>query len=130
MHHQDLRRFVRFSTVGFGTFLLDLGLLGLLVRAGVHYLPAAAAAFLAAVSLHYIISRHIVFPGTTRGVRAGYGIFLGIAVGSLLLITGSLAVLVGMLGLPLLSSRVLIAAVAGVWNFLMNAHVNFRITGV
>lgn len=68
--HVDKRgalRFFRYSTVGVGTFVLDLMLLFLLIdKMGFHPVPSSGLAFFVAVSLNYVISRRLVFVKTVR----------------------------------------------------------------
>lgn len=124
-------RFVSYSLIGAGTFVFDLLLLYIFTDLLlINYLVAVGIAFLIAVSLNYQLSRRFVFKGTTRGHTTGYLYFIIIALLGLLLVTGSMYVLVEMVGLFYLFARVLIAIVTGVWNYLMNLFFNFKVAGV
>jgi len=125
------RRFFRYSLVGGSTFLLDLALLFLLIDClQIDYLRAAGVAFLVAVSINYVVSRTFVFPGTTRTLKQGYFNFIGIALLGLGLVVGGMFVVVEKLGVSYLVARILIAAVTGFWNYLMNLFVNFKVVGL
>lgn len=123
-------RFAKYSAVGGATFGLDLALLFALIEfAGMDYVLAAGIGFLVGVSLNYFLARQFVFRGTARGLRAGYLYFLAIAGMGLVLVTGSMFVAVGMLGLPYLLARVGIAGLVGIWNYLANLYFNFQMAG-
>jgi len=123
-------RFAKSTSVGVSTFLFDLVLLFVLTDFfGMNYVIAAGLAFLVAVTLNYFISRRFVFKGTERSVHHGYLFFLGIVGTGLVFITGLMYVLVDVVGLPMLPSRILIAGVVGIWNYLMNLHFNFKVAG-
>src|ERR1700722_16293141 len=65
-------RFVRNAAISLPTFLLDLGLLFLLVqRAHMGYLAATILSFLVGNGLSYFLARWLVFSETKRGFRAG-----------------------------------------------------------
>ncbi len=125
-----LIRFFKYTSVGVSTFLFDLGLLYILTDTlHIYYVLSAALAFIIAVSCNYFISRKLVFKGTLRSAHAGYLIFLLIAGVGLATVTGLMYVFVTLLGMNYLLSRVLIAAVVGIWNYLMNLYVNFKVAG-
>ena len=125
-----IRRFFKYSLVGSSTFALDLGLLFILID-GFKWHPTAAAgtSFIIAVSLNYLLSRRYVFPGSIRSTNSGFLTFLGIASGGLVLVTGLMAVFVGIFGWNFLFSRTLIAVITGFWNYLLNLYVNFKVAG-
>jgi putative flippase GtrA len=97
---------------------------------GWHYLFATGIAFLTAVSINYLLSRRFVFKGTLRSVHAGYVGFLSIAALGLLWVTGLMFVCVEYLGWGYLPDRVAVAAVVGIWNYLLNLYVNFKVVGM
>lgn len=125
-----LVRFGKYTLVGTVIFVLDLGLLFLLVDT--FLIPpvfAAGLAFIVAVSLNYFVSRKFVFSKTRREVKIGYLTFLLIAGVGLLLVTGGMYVLLH-LGVQYLLARVIIATVTGFWNYMMNLYVNFNVAGI
>ncbi|MEK7494898.1 MAG: GtrA family protein [Patescibacteria group bacterium] len=123
-------RFLKYSIVGGSTFLFDLALLFVLVDI-FHLDPilSAGGAFLIAVSINYLISRRLVFRGTKRTLHTGYGIFLLITGIGAAVVMGLMALFVNVFDWSPLPSRVAIALVVGIWNYLMNLYVNFRIAG-
>jgi putative flippase GtrA len=127
---RGIKRFFKYSSVGFSTFLFDLFLLYLLTDIiGMQYLVAAGIAFLVAVSVNFLFSRTYVFKGSEQGVGIGYAQFLLIAGSGLLFVVGAMYVLVGVLGVPYLLARVGVAAITGFWNYLLNLYVNFKVAG-
>jgi len=129
MRH-GIRRLLLYSVIGISTFGLDLAILYLLTDVfGWHYVLSAGIAFLVAVSINYALSRKVVFRGTERSAHHGYAIYLGITAVGLGAVMGLMALLVGALGWHYLSSRVIVAGAVGIWNYLMNLYVNFRVAG-
>ena len=127
---KGLIRFLKYTSVGVTTFLLDLFLLYLLIdHVHLHYAPATAVAFGIAVSINYLVSRRLVFTGTLRSLHAGYGIFLLIAGAGMAAVTGLMVLFVEVLHLPYLPARVIIAGIVGLWNYIMNLYVNFKVAG-
>lgn len=125
-----ISRFLRYSLIGGTTFAFDLLLLFFLKESlGFHYLLSAAIAFAVAVSINYAISRSVVFKGTLRPVGSGYLIFAGVAGISLVAVTLLMAVCVEVLGFDYLFARLTIACVVGLWSYLMNLFVNFKVAG-
>lgn len=123
-------RFIKYSTVGLSTFLLDLLLLYVLTDLLLfNYVVAAGLAFLLAVSVNYIFSRKYVFIGSLRGVSEGYWNFLLIVFVGLAVVMGGMYVLVALLGLNYFVSRIFLAALTGFWNYLMNLYVNCKVVG-
>ncbi|WP_320176024.1 GtrA family protein [Maridesulfovibrio sp.] len=123
-------RFLRYTYVGGGTFLFDLAMLYLFTD-GLKWHPvfAAGVAFLIAVSTNYLISRKLVFKGTSRKFKQGYLGFLLIAVTGLIIVTGGMFLMVDILQWQYIISRILISLVTGLWNYLLNLYVNFRVAG-
>ncbi|MEY2665637.1 MAG: hypothetical protein RLZZ480_742 [Candidatus Parcubacteria bacterium] len=127
---RGISRFAHYSLIGGGTFLLDLLLLFVFIDVfAVYYLAAAAVAFAIAVSCNYVISRRFIFSNTTRGYKTGYVNFLLIAGAGLCFVTLGMYVLVDILECSPIISRVGVAMVTGVWNYLMNLFVNFKTAG-
>jgi putative flippase GtrA len=129
----DLRgaaRFLRYSSVGVSTFLLDLLLLFALIDGfGMHHVLAAGLAFLIAVSVNFLVSRRFAFRGSERPFGKSYVAFLLIAGVATLAIAGLMYVAVDLLILPVLVSRVAIAGIVGIFNYLANLYLNFKVAG-
>lgn len=121
-------RFLRNAVISLPTFLIDLGLLYVLVhQAHVHYLVATIAAFLVANSLGYFLARWLVFAGTKRGVRSGLVYFLAIAAVSALALTPLMWVAVSLLHIEVILARVISASLVGIGGYLLNLMFNFRL---
>lgn len=128
MEWTSLKRFLHYSLFGFATFLIDTLLLYILKEFfDVNYLIATSAGFTVGVSINYLLSRHYVFVGSTRGYKSGYGYFFLIAGLGLFFITSSMYVMVSFWEFNYLFSRVLIAAIVGIWNYSMNLFFNFKL---
>lgn len=125
---RGLVRLLKYATVGVTTFLFDLLLLYLFTdHLGIDYVLATPLAFAIAISVNYFISRRYVFTGTLRSVHTGYGIFLLIAAAGMAGVTGLMVLCVEVFRLPYLPARVLVAGIVGLWNYLMNLYVNFKV---
>jgi putative flippase GtrA len=128
--NKGLARLLKYSSVGVSTFLFDLLLLYLLIDyAKIFYPVATAMAFGIAVSINYILSRRFVFQGTLRSIHSGYGIFIAIASVGLVAVTGLMMVFVEVLHMNYIPARIIIAGIVGLWNYLMNLYVNFKVAG-
>ena len=129
--YRSVRRFVRYSGVGVGTFALDLSLLYLLTTyVHVAYYLATPIAFLVGVSINYVLSREIVFKRTERSWHVGYAHFIVIALCGMILTTSGVVLLVSYVGLYYLVARVLVAGVVGILNYLANLYWNFKVVGL
>jgi len=121
-------RFVRYAAISLPTFLLDLGLLFLLVRrAHLNYLIATVVSFLVANGLGYFLARWLVFVGTKRGVGAGLVFFLAVATLSAFALTPLMWVSVDVFHIDIILSRVVTASIVGVGGYLLNLAFNFRV---
>jgi putative flippase GtrA len=124
------QRFLKYSSVGVSTFLFDLFLLYVFIDFfQIYYVTATPIAFGIAVSINYFISRRFVFKGTLRSVHAGYGVFILIALTGMAAVTGLMYVLVDKFHMHYMPARVMTAGLVGIWNYLMNLYVNFKVAG-
>lgn len=98
--------------------LADWGTFGLFVHVlSVHYLPAAAAAFVAGTGVNALLSRRFGFQSRGRGVLEEVGlVYLASATG-FCLSTLTLSLCIEWLGLPPLVSKVMGSASAFLLNF-------------
>lgn len=116
------------SLAGAVAFAFDMALLWALVeRGGWAYLPAAAFAFLVAITIHYALARRFVFQDSTRGIASGYLFFVANAAVGLLVTLVAFAVLVELFELNYLVARLISSLKAGIVVFLLNAVFNFRV---
>ena len=121
-------RFIRNVLVSAPTFLVDIGLLFLLVRvAHLNYLVAVVVAFLAANGLSYVLARRLVFGETRRGVRAGLIYFFAIAALSAVALIPLMWLFVSLFHLDIIVSRVAAASLVGAGGYLLNLLFNFRV---
>jgi putative flippase GtrA len=124
-HGKEL--FVRNTAASMVTFGFDIVLLWLLVElAGVPRVLAALIAFLAAITLHYVLSRIWVFTDTDQGIATGYVYFLVNAGVGLVLTIGLFWLLIALTPINYLLARALVSVVAGLVVFVLNAVYNFK----
>ena len=128
--NKTITRFLKYFSIGFSTFLFDLLLLYLLTDfLHIHYIVSTGLAYAVAVSCNYYLSRKFVFSKTLRRVDHGYYAFMCISGAGLLFVVLLMSLLVGVLHFEYLLSRILVAGVVGIWNYLMNLFVNFKVAG-
>lgn len=121
------RMFGRNTVASTITFLLDLGILWLLVElVSVPQLIAAVIAFAIAMILFYILSRCWVFPDSGRNAGSGFAYFLfNIGIGFLVMFAVFWALL-QWTELFYLLARIIASIVSGVVIFLLNGIFNFK----
>ena len=108
-------------------FLVGLALLWLLVEyLGVREIPAAAAGFIVANSLHYGLGRTWIYRGTERRLVPGYAFFLVNGVIGLVITLVLFDTFLRFTSIHYLIARVIVSVVAGLVMFLLNAMLNFR----
>jgi putative flippase GtrA len=127
---KGILRFLKYTSVGVGTFAFDLVLLYAFIEFfEVQYLVATAVAFVLAVSLNFFISSHFVFRGFTRTLLHAYIRFLGAASFALFAITALMFIAVDVFAVHFLVARILVAAVVGFCNYLFNLYLTFQVHG-
>ena len=114
-----LTQFFRYAIVGGISFVVDFGLLYLLTGyAGLHYLLSATIAFLAGLTVNYLISIRWVFRRHTLDNRtAEFALYAVIGVVGLLLNDLLLYLFTDRLELHYLLSKLVAAAIVLIWNF-------------
>ena len=112
------------STLSFG---VSIGVLWLLVNfAAMDEVLAAAIGFVGAQSVHYVLARGWIFPGSDRTVATGFVIFLANAGLGMVITVGLYAALLEWTSMNYLVARVLVSVFAGLAMFVANATLNFR----
>lgn len=118
---------VRNTVVSCAVFAVGLLVLWLLVEfAHVHQMVALAASLITANTLHYLIGRAWIFPGSARRLASGYVYFLVNAGIGMLVTMVLFALLTRFTSINYLLIRVFVSLFAGLLTFLLNAVVNFR----
>jgi len=126
----NLKRFLKYVVIGVSTFIFDLILLYICTDIlKINYILATGIAFTIAISVNYFFSRHFVFKGTLRAIHTGYFAFMAIASIGVGIAMLGMAILVGVFHFEFLDSRIIIAAIVGIWNYLINLFVNFKVAG-
>jgi len=128
INKRGVKRAVKYTSIGVGTFVFDLGLLFIFVDVfGMQPALAAGIAFLIAVSVNYVLSRYYVFRETQRGFNSGYFIFIGIVAVGFFFVTGLMYMAVEIFNLNYIYSRIGIAGFVGIFNYLSNLFLNFKV---
>jgi len=125
-----LERFTKYALIGTSTSLLDVYLLWILTtHFHVYYIISAGLTFLLAATLDYLADRHFVFSETKRNPESGYFYFVAILGAGLVMTLVSMAVLVEHFNIHYIVARIILAGAVGMWSYLMNLYVNFRVAG-
>jgi putative flippase GtrA len=118
---------VRFSVVGGTGYVVNLAVYSTLVAlVGVHYLPAALAAFAVAVTNNFLLNRHWTFDA--RDGRAAFQAprFLVVSLIALSFNVVVLELLVGVAGMPKIPGQAIAILAATPLNFIGNKLWSFR----
>jgi putative flippase GtrA len=117
----------RYALVGGLAFVVDFGALAILWKfAGVHYLWAAAFAFVLGLVTNYIISVAWVFDKRSqKNWQVEFAIFALLGVLGLGINELSMFVLTGLAGLHPLASKIVSTAVTFLWNFISRKALLF-----
>jgi putative flippase GtrA len=114
-----MRKFLASNRRQFGTFvaggllcaLVDIGLMQLLLRAGVHFAPATTAGFLAGLLVNYAFHSRVTFGAGASA--SGFARYLCVVGLNYLLTIGCVSFAVALAGMPLLGKIVSLPLVAG-----------------
>lgn len=123
-----LKRLIKYSSVGMGTYMLDILIIAFLVF--VFSAPerfAVGLGFLIGITTNYLVSYYWVFRGTHRNKFVGYAIFVVLAIVGIFAITESVIFLTEQYDMHLLIARTIVAAFVGLINFLVNTFFNFKL---
>lgn len=110
----------RYLFVGGAAFLADWGILYLLVLYGLHYLAAAAFAFIVGLLVNFFISKKFIFTQDPEKMGRfseflSYGV-IGLA--GLLLTEIFMYLITDVGGLHFMLSKIIVAAIVLMWNFI------------
>ena len=115
----------RFAAVGVSNTALSTVVFGLLVRAGLHYVPASAVAFSLGALNSYVLNRRFTFrshaPRAPELGRFALVQLVGLAADLVLL-----SAAVGGLGLPRLAAQILVFPAASAMTFVLSRQWAFR----
>ena len=117
--NRTLRQFTGYFWVGIAAFVIDAGLLLVLVRFDIHYILANTISFVFANLFNFLAGHYFVFGRKSRyaSILYNYLAVLGISAGGLILNDLSLYVNVDFLKIPLFPSKCAATAVVLIWNF-------------
>jgi len=119
---------VRYAAVGGVAFAVDYGLLFVAAhRWSVHYLAAAALAFVAGLTVNYLLSIRWVFASVrSRDRRVEFLLFGLIGVAGLLWNEAVIWLASGCFAWPVMASKLLSTAVVFCWNFGARKYLLFQ----
>lgn len=123
MNHQMSRLF-RYGLTAGAAAVVDIGGFALLHRFGLPLVPAAAASFLVATVVNYLLTARHVFHADTS--LSGYLRFLSAAGVGFVLNVGVTTAVAQILGVPALLAKVIGVGVAFLANFALNTLFVFR----
>ena len=122
---KTLIQFLRYSLVGGAAFIVDAGTLWCLERF-VHYLAAAAIAFVAGLIVNYILSKLFVFTDKVGSPTAEFITYAVIGVIGLGFTELLMYFFTDMLGIYFLLSKIITAALVLIWNFAARKIILYR----
>jgi len=127
-----MARFLTFNGVGFVGFALQLGLLGLLLRLGLHYLAATALAVELTVLHNFFWHERWTWRDRPAGAGGAWRrLWRFHAANGLISLAGNLVlmrVFVGLLGMAPVPANLLSVLVCGLVNFAASDRFVFRVT--
>jgi putative flippase GtrA len=118
-------QWLRFAAVGVSNTVLSTVVFGLLIRAGLHYLPASAVGFSLGALNSYVLNRRFTF--RSRAARAPeLARFVFVQLIGLVTDLVLLAAAVDGIGLPRLAAQVLVFPAASAVTFILCRQWAFR----
>lgn len=124
-----IKRILKYATTSGIAFSLDLFLLYLFVEfLGFYYLLAAGIAFTMAHSTNYIMQRKWGFKETKTNLLKAYTYFFCFGILGIFMTLFLLALLVENFGINYILGRIIIAFSIGLFNFIFNYTITFKMT--
>ena len=119
---------IKFCAVGGSGYFVNLSVFALCFEVlGLHYLLAATAAFLVAVTNNFWWNRHWTFKVRSGRAHFQAARFLTVSVAAFLVAAGVLELLVSVAGLPELASQAISIVAATPLNFIGNKMWSFQL---
>jgi putative flippase GtrA len=114
-----MRQLYRYILIGSIAFVIDAGLLLLLIELGIHYIIANSLSFTIANAFNFIVGHYFVFSKTTRfnNLFQSYVAVLGISLFGLLLNDVILFIGVDIIRLDVMPAKILATIIVLLWNF-------------
>lgn len=124
----SLLQFFRYCFVGGLATVVDWGVLYLTEALGLHYLLAAVAGFFCGLACNYILSKCLVFNGSTAKTdpTGEFLAYAAIGAAGLLFTLGLMYVMTDLLGFFFMISKVIATALVLVWNFMARKLLLYR----
>lgn len=125
-----IKRFSKYATTGFATFIIDLAILFIFIDLfNLYYLLVSAFSFLIATTFNYFLVRKFVFNKTRRRVHTGYLFFAVLSMIGLVVVTGAMILLVEYFGWHYVFARAAAVSIVFGINYIINLHFNFQVVG-
>lgn len=125
MKHDTVMRFVRYQSVSFGAFLVDLAVLALLMFAlNMNYLVATAIGFIASVLFSFFVNRRWAFRKWVHIGRLAIALFVGLTTLCAVLFVTYLGV--ESIHLPYIEARVGAALIAAIVSYIGDSLFTFE----
>ena len=121
----NLAALVRYTFSGTMAVATDIGILYLLITAGVEQSLAVLCSVAVSGVVHYLICRYYVFSSNKRSFITGFIYFIGIVGMSVALNVLIYLLLVQFVPLHFAILRGISIAMVGLLSFVLNAHYNF-----
>lgn len=114
-----INQLYRYIWVGSIAFVIDAGLLLILIELGIHYIIANSLSFIIANAFNFIAGHYFVFRKMTRlgNLFNSYFAVLGISILGLLLNDFVLFIGVDLINLDIIPAKVLATIIVLFWNF-------------
>lgn len=129
-HFKKIIPLIKWGFSGGLAVTVDLSLLFILVEiAHVHYLLAAATAFLISATVNYTISGLAIFRNAQHSIRRSYATFMSISLIGLGAIAVCMFVFVDILNIHYMIARIFLALTLGFSSFFLHKYLSFKDVG-
>ncbi len=122
----ELRRFIRFASVGLLCASLTLAAFTAMIEVGVHYLLAGPVSYAAGILVGFTLNRRWTFHAVHGRAAAQVPRFLTVQAGAVALNAGLLHLLIAGADLPEVPAEILTLALIGPVTFAANRYWTFR----
>ncbi len=121
-------KFFRYIFVGGLAFIVDSSILFVLEYNGLHYLLATAIAFTIGLFVNFILAKKLVFTekATVNKFQGEFFIYGLVGLIGLLITEGLMYLLTGLQGVYFMISKVIVAIIVLIWNFMARKILLYR----
>lgn len=126
MHHIP-HRFLRYLLIAIPAFFIDFLILWILTSSGLFYLYSAAISFAIGHSFNYIVNTMWAFRDSEVPFFEGYYKFILFGLIGLGITGLGMYLLTGVRGMPYLYSKIVVAIIVSIFNFVVNFIFTFKV---